>query len=77
MAFFVLCSNLYCVFHVYGCLIKVEFHLLKCFILCGLMFFCFTLYYLISLKSMFKTRTDTVVIYPALCVVNSMVRWVE
>ena len=41
MDFFVLCSNLYCVFYVYGYLIKVEFHLLKCFILCGLMFFLF------------------------------------
>ena len=39
--------------------------------------FCFTRYYVISLKSMFKTRTDTVVIYPALCVVNSIVRMVE
>ena len=37
--FFVLCSNLYCVFYVYGCLIKVEFHILKCLILWGLMFF--------------------------------------
>ena len=40
-------------------------------------FFCFTRYYVISFKSIFKTRTDTVVIYPALCVVNLIVRLIS
>ena len=51
------------VYNVYGCPIKY-------FIMCRLMFFCFTLCFLISLKSMLKTHTDTVVIYLALCVVK-------
>ena len=46
---------------------QIAFHTLSCVI-----FFC-----LYPLKLTFKTCTDTVVIYPALSVVNSIVRWVE
>ena len=61
---------------------KVEFHLLKYFILCGLMFFLFIfclffVFCLISLKSTSEIRTVTIVIHPALCMVNSIVRWVR
>ena len=54
---------------------KVEFHLLKYFILCGLMFF--IVYFLFIFCFLSEIRSVTIVILPAPCMVISIVRWVR